>query len=202
MLAAVIFGAGFGFAAVVQPGPMQAFFLSRVAQVGWRRTLPACFAPIISDGPIAALVLTALRHVPPALARGLQATGGVVLIVLAVGIVQKLRGRQAASQEAGGSAPRSLSQAVMVNVANPGPYLGWSLVLGPEVMRLWPAHPASAIAVITGFYAVLTAGNALTIVAFGSLQAMGERSVRSLVPISAAVLAGLGVYRIITSIIG
>ncbi len=201
MIAALIFGMGFGFAAVVQPGPMQAFFLSRIAQVGWRRTLPACFAPIISDGPIALLVLTVLRHVPAGLARGIQITGGVVLLALAYSIFRNSRAGTVAADDADAGAPRSLGQAVAVNIANPGPYLGWSLVLGPEVMRLWPDHPAAALAVIAGFYAVLTVGNALTIVAMGSLQSLGMQTMHRLVPISAAILAGLGVYRIATGVI-
>lgn len=201
MIAALLFGMGFGFAAVVQPGPMQAFFLSRIAQVGWRRTLPACFAPIISDGPIALLVLTVLRTVPEHVARMLQVLGGVVLLGLAYAILRKGRNSQAQASVADGSAPRSLGQAVAVNVANPGPYLGWSLILGPEVMRLWPHHAAAAIAVIAGFYAVLTLGNALTIVAMGSLQSLGDRTMSRLLPISVAVLAALGIYRIVTGLL-
>ncbi len=201
MIAALLFGMGFGFAAVVQPGPMQAFFLSRIAQVGWRRTLPACFAPIISDGPIALLVLTVLRTVPEHVARMLQVLGGVVLLGLAYAILRKGRSSQTQTSVADGSAPRSLGQAVAVNVANPGPYLGWSLILGPEVMRLWPHHAAAAIAVIAGFYAVLTLGNALTIVAMGSLQSLGDRTMSRLLPISAAVLAALGIYRIVTGLL-
>ena len=38
MLQYVVLGAGFAFAAVIQPGPLQAFLLSRVAAAGWRRT--------------------------------------------------------------------------------------------------------------------------------------------------------------------
>jgi len=201
MISALLFGLGFGFAATVQPGPMQAYFLSRVAQVGRRPTLPACFAPLISDGPIAALTLTILRHVPAGLTRVLQGVGGCVLLYLAASIVRKMSGGPPERHGGDRSAPRSLAQAITVNVANPGPYLGWSLVLGPEVTRLWPTQPASALAVVVGFYSVLTIGNALTILAIGSLQALGERRMRAPIPISAAILAALGVYKIVTSVV-
>ncbi len=41
MLPNVLLGSGFAFAAVIQPGPLQAFLLSRAVAAGWRRTLPA-----------------------------------------------------------------------------------------------------------------------------------------------------------------
>lgn len=201
MVRSLLLGLGFGFACVVQPGPMQAYFLSRVAQVGWRRTLPACLAPLLSDGFIALAVLTVLRHVSDAMQRGLQAAGGVALLVLAV---VTLRGAKSAAAggaaDAPGAAPRSLAQAVLVNVLNPGPYLGWSLVLGPEALRRWPAEPVAAVALVAAFYAVLTLGNALTIAAIGGLHGLSPGRVRLLLPISAVVLAILGVSSLVGSL--
>lgn len=52
----VFLGSGLAFAAAVQPGPLQAFLVSRVVARGWRHTLPACIAPLLSDGPIALLL--------------------------------------------------------------------------------------------------------------------------------------------------
>jgi threonine/homoserine/homoserine lactone efflux protein len=201
MVRSLLLGLGFGFACVVQPGPMQAYFLSRVAQVGWRRTLPASLAPLVSDGFIALAVLSVLRHVSEGMQRGLQGAGGVALLALAI---LTLRGTRAATdctgQEKPGAAPRSLAQAVLVNVLNPGPYLGWSLVLGPEVLRRWPGEPAAAIAVVAAFYATLTLGNALTIAAIGGLHGLAPGRMRALLPISAAVLAILGASNLVGSL--
>ena len=196
-----MFGLGFGFAAVVQPGPMQAFFLARVAQVGWRRTLPACLAPVASDGPIAGLVLLALHRVPAGLERGLQAAGGVLLIVMAIAIAHRSRSGKGDARPRSEAAPHSLWQAVGVNILNPAPYVAWSLVLGPEVMRAWGRQPSAAVALIVSFYAVLTLGNGLTIVALGGLNALGPQRMRALVPVSAAILGALGVYRLATSLL-
>jgi threonine/homoserine/homoserine lactone efflux protein len=200
MIPAVLFGLGFGLAASLQPGPMQAYFLSRVALVGRRRTMPAALAPLVSDGPIAVLALTALRHVPTGFARALQVIGGLMLLYFAFAIVRKIRAGRPDTNDHDASAPRSLAQAVAVNVANPGPYLGWSLVLGPEVTRLWPTQPAAALAIVACFYLVLTVGNALTIIAFGGLRAFGPERMRALLPVSAAVLGALGIYRIVISL--
>jgi hypothetical protein len=65
MLESLIIGSSFAFTAAIQPGPLQAFFLSSVAKRGWLRTLPASLAPLLSDGPIAPPVLPVLNRVPP-----------------------------------------------------------------------------------------------------------------------------------------
>jgi threonine/homoserine/homoserine lactone efflux protein len=200
MVRSLLLGLGFGFACVVQPGPMQAYFLSRVAQVGWRRTLPAGLAPLVSDGFIALAVLSVLRHVSDGMQRGLQAAGGVALLALAAVTLRGARAAVGATPEAPGAAPRSLAQAVLVNVLNPGPYLGWSLVLGPEVLRRWPSEPSAAVAVVAAFYAVLTLGNTLTIVAIGGLHGLAPGRMRLLLPVSAAVLAALGVSSLVGSL--
>jgi threonine/homoserine/homoserine lactone efflux protein len=146
------------------------------------------------------LALTALRHVPTGFARALQVIGGLMLLYFAFAIVRKISAGRPDTNDHDASAPRSLAQAVAVNVANPGPYLGWSLVLGPEVTRLWPTQPAAALAIVACFYLVLTVGNALTIIAFGGLRAFGPERMRALLPVSAAVLGALGIYRIVISL--
>jgi hypothetical protein len=83
MVEYILFGSGFAFAAAVSPGPLQAFYLSNVAQRGWQRTLPSSFAPLISDGPIALLTILFLESIPEIISRILHAAGGIFLIYLA-----------------------------------------------------------------------------------------------------------------------
>ena len=64
MLSSLLLGSGFAFAAAIQPGPLQAYLFSSVAQHGWKRTLPAAFTPILSDGPIILTVLLVLTRLP------------------------------------------------------------------------------------------------------------------------------------------
>jgi hypothetical protein len=45
----ILVGGSLGFAAAIQPGLLQAFLISGVAATGWKRSLPACIAPIISE---------------------------------------------------------------------------------------------------------------------------------------------------------
>ena len=64
MLAYVVQGIVYGLTASVQPGPFQTYVMSQALSRGWRRTLPAAFAPLLSDGPIIVGVLLLLRQVP------------------------------------------------------------------------------------------------------------------------------------------
>lgn len=57
-------GIGYGFAAAAQPDPFQTYLISQTLLKGWKRTLPAAFAPLVSDGPIIALCLLVLSRVP------------------------------------------------------------------------------------------------------------------------------------------
>jgi threonine/homoserine/homoserine lactone efflux protein len=200
MLEYMVIGGGFAFAAAVQPGPLQAFLLSRVASVGWRRTLPAAFAPLISDGPIALLVLTLLSHFARGFERLLQAAGGVVLLYFATRTFLEWRRAGADAEEEDGSAPHTLLQAVAVNLVNPGPYLGWSLVLGPLVLQAWGRSPAAAVALVASFYVVMVVSLAVFILLLGSTAYLGPRGRRSLLLASSIALAALAVYSLYSSV--
>ena len=80
-----ILGATFAFAAAVQPGPFQAFLISRTMTRGWAGAWPAAFAPLLSDGPIIVLVLLVLSALPPLLSPILRIAGGLFLLYLAFG---------------------------------------------------------------------------------------------------------------------
>jgi threonine/homoserine/homoserine lactone efflux protein len=198
MLQYLVLGAGFAFAAVIQPGPLQAFLLSRVAAAGWRRTLPAAFAPLRSDGPIAVLALVVLGQLPRLAQEALRGAGGLLLLYL--GLVAFRQWRDPAVAETTASAPRTLLDATLVNLLNPHPYLGWSLVLGPSVLTAWSEHPGRAIALVAAFYGTIVLGLALFIALVGTARFLGPRGQRALVGISAVVLVGLGVLLVASAI--
>jgi threonine/homoserine/homoserine lactone efflux protein len=200
MFECILIGSGFAFAAAVMPGPLQAFLLSSVAQKGWKRTLPASFAPLISDGPVALLVLLVLNRVPEAMSRVLQAAGGVFLVYLAWASFRQWRQQTATGLETRDSAPRTLVQAVIVNLLNPNVYLGWSLIMGPAFLNAWHSSPAAAVALIIAFYATIVAALACTILLFGTTRLLGPGGRRTLVLVSAIALAALGVYLLIASL--
>lgn len=195
----IAIGGGIAFAAAVQPGPLQAYLLSRVVSIGWRRTLPAALAPVISDGPIALLALLVLGQLSPALQSTLRAAGGLLLLFLAWKAFRQWRRNEAATSEQGGKVPRTLLEAVLVNILNPNPYLGWTLILGPIVIGAWRQSPSAGVAVVAAFYATMVTMLGVLIVAFGTARFLGSRFQRALLLVSAMVLAGLAVYQLVIS---
>ena len=81
----IIQGVGYGFAAAIQPGPFQTYIIAQTLTRGWKPTLPAALAPLISDGPIIALCLLVLSQVPIWFQRFLYIAGGLFILYLAYG---------------------------------------------------------------------------------------------------------------------
>ncbi len=120
-------GATFGFAAAVQPGPTQTFLASRAVANGWRRTLPAALAPLVSDVPIAFVALVVLSRMPPWLLRSLRAAGGVFLLYLAMlASLAAIVVLFAAARTLGARVNRALIGLAAVGLAGFG---AWQLVL-------------------------------------------------------------------------
>lgn len=193
-------GAGFAFAAAWQPGPFQAFLLARVAASGWRRTLPAAAAPLVSDGPIALLILFVLRSVPRSLETALQTVGGAVLLFFAWRAWRDWREGAAVARRITASAPRTLWQATIINAVNPGPWLGWSLIMGPMTIEAWRLSGGHAVALVGGFYVTMTANLLAQIVLMGSTGRLRPERRRVLQLLTVAALAGLGVWRLATAL--
>ena len=198
MLRYLLLGGGFAFGAAIQPGPLQAFLVSRVAATGWSRTLPACLSPLLSDGPIALLTLLVLVQLPQAFQRVLRGGGGFLLLYLAW--VAYRQWRKPAEPGSRGSAPRTLLEAALVNLLNPNPYLGWALVLGPSVLAAWHEHRAYAVALVVAFYGTMVATLAGFILLVGTARFLGARGQHALVGVPAVVLAGLGVYLLVSGV--
>jgi threonine/homoserine/homoserine lactone efflux protein len=198
----LIQGIGYGFSAAVQPGPFQTYLISRSLLNGWRRTLIAAFAPLISDGLIILTVLFILTRVPAPFRLGLQLAGGVFILYLAWGAFRSWRrfdvsAPPAAAADAGA---QSLLRAALMNFFNPNPWIFWSLVTGPILIRAWGEAAGKGIAFLTGFYGAMIGCLALIIILFGAARQLGPRVSRAALGISALALAGFGVYQIVKGI--
>jgi threonine/homoserine/homoserine lactone efflux protein len=200
MLSSLILGSSLAFAAVIQPGPLQAYLFSSVTQRGWRHTLPAALSPLVSDGPIILTVLLILTRLPDTAARVLQATGGLLLLYFAWASYQQWRRGPIREAESQAPAPRTLLEACGINLLNPNPWLGWTLVMGPALLAAWHASAVNGIAFLVSFYGVMIIGTALLIVLLGTTGFLSPRLRHTLILISAIVLAGLGIYRLAASL--
>ncbi len=198
MLEYIIIGSTFGFTAAMQPGPLQTFLLTSVLQKGWRGTWPACFAPLLSDGPIVLFSLFLLKHMPQAIMAWLQGAGGMLLLYFAWSGFRQWHRQTDLNANSGQAVPKTLLQATLINLLNPNPYLSWSLVLGPVLLNAWHIRHLNAWALLLSFYIVIILGLAGTVLLFGLTGFLTTRVRRFLVLISSIILGLLGVYLIIS----
>ena len=196
MLSYLIPGIAYGFAAAVTPGPLCMYLLSQAVTVGWRRTLPAAFAPLISDGPVAVLILAILSQVPVRVVQLLRLPGGPFILYLAFEAWKSWRTFDAAVPAPARSAPNNLWKAAVVNWLNPNLYLGWSIILAPAVLSGWRESPAKGAAFIIGFYATIIGTMIGMIILFAAARTLGPKVRRILIGLSSIALACLGFYQL------
>lgn len=195
MLPLILQGLTLGLSAAASPGPFQAYLLSQSLTHGWRRALPLTLAPLVSDGPIIALVLLTLTQMPVWFLRGLQIAGGLFVIYLAWGAFRAFR---ANVDPAASALPRGRNflQAVLMNLLSPGPWTFWSFVLGPIVLRAWAQSPAFGTGFFVAFYTMLIGGLIALVALFAAARHFGPRVTHWLNGLSALALLAFGAYQI------
>lgn len=196
MLIYLLQGFGYGFAAAVQPGPFQTYVISQALNLGWRRALPAALAPLVSDGPIIALVLLVLSQVPDWLLRFLYIASGLFILYLARNAYLGWRDFQSVAWENAPSGRGSLWRAAMMNVVSPGPYIYWSLVTGPILLAGWRQATSHGIGFLVGFYLAMVGSLAGIILLFATARHLGPKVNRALLGVSAVALLGFGLYQL------
>ena len=198
----LIAGVVYGFAAGAQPGPLNAYLMSVTLRHGFRRALPAAFAPLLSDAFIVTLMLFLLSRIPAAMIRWLHVVGGVFVLYLAWDAWRTYRHFDAAQEQAKSHIVESVWKATVINLLNPNPYLGWSLVLGPLVLRGWREAPRDGVAVGVGFYGALVGTTIAIVWLFDIARNAGQRVARTLVALSSVALAAFGVYQLWLGVAG
>ncbi|MBI3172395.1 MAG: LysE family transporter [Chloroflexi bacterium] len=198
----LIQGIGFGLAAAAQPGPFQTYLVSQTLLKGWQRTLPAAFGPLISDGPIILLCLFVLSQVPVWMQRFLYLAGGLFILYLAFGAYKAWRDFSPSVPEPDSGTPQSVLKSALMNVLNPNPYIYWTLVTGPILLRGWRETPFNGIGFLAGFYIVLVLSFMAIILAFGTAQRFGPRVNRMLLGVSTVALFCFGVYQLWLGAVG
>lgn len=201
MFSYLIFGITYAFAAAVQPGPLQTYIISQTLKKGWRSTLPAAFAPVISDIPILILILFLLSTMPANFIVILRIGGGLFLLYLAFKAFQSWQQFEADKTAIDESGRQTLFNAVFVNLLNPNPYLGWSLIMGPLFLEGWKIAPVNGIALIASFYLTMILTLAGIIILFGFARKLGPQVSKVLIGLSSFVLLAFGIYQLWLGII-
>lgn len=192
----LIKAATIGFSAGVTPGPLQAVFLSYAIKGGWKKALPAAFAPIVSDGPVIILVLLVLNNLPGSFLRFLQIGGGLFLLYLAWDSYRAFRQFREVEEVSDTKGLQTLIKATLMNLLAPGPWLFWSLINGPNLLEAWAISPWWGVGYVICFYGVFILSNIALILMFSSMRKMGEQVRKGLLLVSAIVLGGYALYQL------
>jgi threonine/homoserine/homoserine lactone efflux protein len=198
----ILQGLGFGLAAAAQPGPFQTYLISQTLLKGWRRTLIAALAPLVSDGPIIALCLFVLSQVPAWLERFLYLAGGLFLMYLAYGAYRSWLQFDMNLPASESNSSQNLGKAALINALSPGPYIFWSLVTGPVLLRGWRESPVHGVSFMIGFYTAMILSLGAIILVFGSSRHLGPKVSRALLGISAVALFGFGLIQLWLGVTG
>jgi threonine/homoserine/homoserine lactone efflux protein len=202
MLGYILQGITFGFAAGVQPGPLQAYIILQALKNGWRRSMIYTLVPLLSDLPIIVLVVTVLALLPAGWVIVIRVAGGAFLLYLAWNAFHAAVNYSEDKTEPAASPSRGLLQAVLINLLNPNPYLFWSLVTGPILLTGWKESPVNGIGLLAAFYLVMMLVNAVIILVVSIARRFNPRLRKGLMIASAAGLGIFGVYQLWMGIAG
>ena len=194
-LSYLLTAAAIGFSAGVTPGPLQAVFLSFAVKGGWKKALPAAFAPLLTDGPVIMLVLLVLNNLPEIFLRLLQIGGAAFILYLAWESYMAYRHFREIQIGQTMTGWGTLLKAATMNLLGPGPWLFWSLINGPNLMDAWSISPWWGVGYLASFYGVFILTNIALILLFAITRRMGEQVRKSLLLVSAIVLAAFAVYQ-------
>ncbi len=189
-------GVGYGLAAASQPGPFQTYLISQTLTRGWKRTLPAALAPLVSDGPIILICVLVLSQVPVWMQRILYIAGGSFILYLAYGTYNSWKNFDSRLPSIETGTQQSILKAALMNALSPGPYIFWTLVTGPILLKGWRETPVNGIGFLIGFYVTLISSLAALILIFGTAVKLGPKFNRMLLGISAIALTCFGLYQL------
>ncbi len=195
-------GVGYGLAAASQPGPFQTYLISQTLTRGWKRTLPAAFAPLVSDGPIILVCLLALSQVPVVLQRFLYIAGGLFILSLAYGTFKSWKNFDLQTSQPESTGRQSVFKAAMMNALSPNPYIFWTLVTGPILLKGWREAPVNGIGFLAGFYVTMISSLVGIILVFGLASRFGPKVNKILLAVSAIALFCFGLYQLWLGMMG
>jgi threonine/homoserine/homoserine lactone efflux protein len=91
---------------------------------------------------------------------------------------------------------QNIFRAAIINLLNPNPYLGWSMVIGPLLIKAWSEDPAYGIILLTGFYGSMIIYSMRMVVLFPAARNFGPKVGRISVGISVIAFALFGLYQL------
>ncbi|NWF70561.1 MAG: LysE family transporter [Chloroflexi bacterium] len=193
MLELITRGSSIGFTAGATPGPLQALILSSTLTVGWRRSLPIIFSPLITDAPIIVVCVFILGQLPPPFIRAIQLFGGLFMLWLAWKTYQSWRqGVVIRAEVSDTPTGNPLPRAVLMNFLSPGPYLFWTTINGPLLLQGLNQSLWHGLGFLLAFYGSFLGLMAAQMMIFARLGSLDTRIRRTLIGISAVIMLLFG----------
>ncbi len=89
-----------------------------------------------------------------------------------------------------------------MNALNPNPYIFWTLVTGPILIKGWRETPVNGIGFLAGFYLTMICSLVGIILVFGLASRFGPKVNRTLLAVSAIALFCFGLYQLWLGVMG
>jgi threonine/homoserine/homoserine lactone efflux protein len=150
----------YGLTGGLAPGPLMTLVVSQTLRHGAREGIKMSLAPLITDGPIIALLLLFLGRIAAIrpLLGGIAIAGVAFLLYLALETWQSSWNAPSSSAKDTAAAPRSILRGALVNFLNPSPYLFWLTVGTQALVKAWK-HSALAAALFMAVFFVCLVGS-------------------------------------------
>jgi threonine/homoserine/homoserine lactone efflux protein len=200
MLSLIIKGLILGFSGGVTPGIFHAFLFTKSLNLGWKRTLPAIFAPLISDGPIIVGILFLLSKIPVEGLHGLKIAGGIFILYLAKNAFAKTSQKMSPDHKHYQN-DRVLIEGIILNFLNPAPYIFWSIIGGPILVSAFHESITHGLGFILGLYASLICVFGVFVFLYASARNLKVSTLRNLNILSGSLLGVFGIYQSLSGII-
>ena len=206
LLPLIVAGAGWGFLAGISIGPFLGYVINIVLTRGWRRTLPLVSIPLLVDTPIIITFLYILRELPDFVVDTMGIVGGAFVLWLGWNTWQDNQRMQAYKKKStqinmqvdpNNPSPAMTGvflRGMLVNALNPAPYLFWSTVSGPTLIRAIEQGGAGyAAAFLISYYGIFLSLILALMIVVDRLGDLDERFNRYLLPVTIILMIVLGI---------
>ena len=172
MHTALLVGVMFGLSSGFSPGPLMALVVTQTLQHNAREGVLVAAAPIVTDAPIILIsffILNELSTLEPVLGV-IASAGGLYVLYLSYETIKTGPVRVETSP----IQPKSLRKGVLVNALNPHPYLFWTTVGVPFILKVRQNDSIAPWLFILSFYCFLTGSKVFTALIVGRFRTFLE----------------------------
>ena len=193
MYTALLVGVMFGLSSGFSPGPLMALVITQSLQHNAREGVLVAAAPIVTDAPIILIsffILNELSTLEPVLGV-IASVGGLYVLYLSYETIKTGPVRVESSP----IQPKSIRKGVLVNALNPHPYLFWTTVGVPFILKARQNDSIAPWLFILSFYCFLTGSKVFTAIVVGRFRTFLEGKIYLyLMRILGVILFGFAVF--------